>query len=594
MKNKFHTYLLGGMFALSFGALPSQAATFTWDSLTGAGNDGVQDGSGTWLPSSTNFWNGTANGTPTKGTDNIVIGGTPGTGDHTIIINNGGAMLNYADGTSASTLTFNQSYTLAGNTAADGLSIGNITVQGGANVTISARLDGGTGPSTAIPTRSWAVNGSTLNLSGGGRLQNISNNSATASTVNITGGTWAIGGTNASGQNQAITLGGGGTPTEARILTINQTAGTITADNNLTLGRNPGDAANPGTRTTYNLSGGAMNFTGGALGIGGATAGGTAALATFNVNGGTLTSTGAEIRVGNDGGSGALNVSSGTVSSTGRISITRGGNTGGAVSGTVSISGGVVTVGGMDFGRSGQPYVAGSTATLNLSGGTLYIANNGVNTGLVNSGAANLQSAINLSGGILGAGGNWSTLMTMTLSNQDGGVTIQTANAASAAQNVTLNGLLQGTGGFTKTGAGSLTLNGSVSNTYSGGTVISAGNLIAATAGSLGSGNMTVNGGSLTLQNANTIADTAILYFNDNAVINLDFAGVDTLAGITHTTTSQSIGAGLHTADDLNQFFGANYFTGTGSLNVIPEPSAWLLAISGLGAACLVRRRQVV
>ena len=67
--------------------------------------------------------------------------------------------------------------------------------------------------------------------------------------------------------------------------------------------------------------------------------------------------------------------------------------------------------------------------------------------------------------------------------------------------------------GFTKTGAGILTLSGSAANTYTGLTTVTAGTLnLGKTAGiNAIAGNVLVNGGALVLLASNQIADTSAM-----------------------------------------------------------------------------------
>jgi len=586
-----------------FSSVLSQGANLTWDSDTAT--TGVQEGPGTWTSATTNFWNGTtlANGTPVKGTDQLFFGATPNTADapHVVTISNGGALLNYADSQGSSTITFNRNYTIAGAAAGDGLAVGNLTVAGGATVSISAQLTGGAytgnGTTGAVGTRNWSVNdGSTLNLSGGGRLQNLLTNSLTLATVNISGGQWTTGGFNDAGVAQNFPVIGGGNNTN---LVVNQTGGDIAATGgNFNIGTASAPTVNT-TRTVYNISGGSLTAGNISTGAGSNNAGstGSQSRATLNISG-TANVTAGELRAGNDGGSGFINVSGGTVNS-GTLVISRIANTVGAVTSEANFSGGVSTIGGITLGNptlpNNQSYFAGSSAALNVSGGTLYVGGAGINA----NPSANLTKTINFSGGVVGASANWSTAQAITLSNANGGVTLKAADASNVARNITLTGALSGSGPLTKTGLGAVTLNSTTTlSSYSGGTFINQGSLVANATAALGTGNVTVadvTGALLDLNIINAISQTATLYFGDASTINLDYAGTQILAGVIQSDdVNQTLTAGgAYTASQLNSFFGVTSFTGTGLIQVaIPEPTTTALLGLGLVSLCVVRKRR--
>lgn len=72
----------------------------------------------------------------------------------------------------------------------------------------------------------------------------------------------------------------------------------------------------------------------------------------------------------------------------------------------------------------------------------------------------------------------------------------------------TISGIISGNGGFTKEGAGTLTLTGA--NTYSGTTIVAAGTLSVSTDGALGTSAVTINGGTLEV-NGGSERDAGIL-----------------------------------------------------------------------------------
>jgi autotransporter-associated beta strand protein len=130
------------------------------------------------------------------------------------------------------------------------------------------------------------------------------------------------------------------------------------------------------------------------------------------------------------------------------------------------------------FGQS-----ATQTGTLNLNGGTLTIGSGGLTA------LATPAAQINLGGGTLGAYAPWSTALPINLTNINGGATIDTTGGA-----ITLTGILSGIGGFTKAGAGTLTL--TRTNTYSGPTLINSGTLALGTgAASIGTPRFELLGG---------------------------------------------------------------------------------------------------
>ena len=74
-----------------------------------------------------------------------------------------------------------------------------------------------------------------------------------------------------------------------------------------------------------------------------------------------------------------------------------------------------------------------------------------------------------------------------------------------------VSGLISGSGMLIQTGIGSVTFNGSVPNTYSGGTVVLDGRLFVEAGSSLGTGNVTVAGGNLFLYDAGNVAPGAMV-----------------------------------------------------------------------------------
>ena len=197
------------------------------------------------------------------------------------------------------------------------------------------------------------------------------------------------------------------------------------------------------------------------------------------------------------------------------------------------------------------------TTTLSKTGsGTWYVL--GASTGLGNT---------TISGGTLVLGG--------TLNGGNYGGTISDSGALvmtnSAAQ--TLSGAISGTGSFAQSGTGTTTL--SVGNSYSGGTTVNAGQLLAGAANAFGTGTLTVAGGSANLGGLTTLTNALILsggtltngtLSNSTGSFNLQSGSVSAvLAGAAGATKS---GSGTVTLSGNNTYSGTTTVS-AGTLNVI-------------------------
>src|SRR6516162_9320942 len=167
--------------------------------------------------------------------------------------------------------------------------------------------------------------------------------------------------------------------------------------------------------------------------------------------------------------------------------------------------GGTIDTNGFNTTFSGQINGPGSLAkkgsgVLTVSGTTGYTGATFVNAGTVRAGAVNAfspNSAFTIaSGAILDLNGFSQTIGSLA---GPGTVTLGSATLTAGGDNTTttFSGVISGTGGLIKTGAGTLTLSGV--NTYTGGTAINAGTLAVATDANLGatSGGLSFGGGTL-------------------------------------------------------------------------------------------------
>ncbi len=179
---------------------------------------------------------------------------------------------------------------------------------------------------------------------------------------------------------------------------------------------------------------------------------------------------------------------------------------------------------------------------------------------VVGSSNAGFVATLRLSGGTLAAKATWSTEIPVATSAT---FEVKTADASNVPQNINLSGPVTGTGSLIKSGAGTLTVSGTYS--YSGGTTVTEGTL-------------TLDSGSL--------SDTGIVDVTSGAVLNLNFAGTDTVDEFSIDGSPQgegtfgAIGSGADTETAL--------ITGTGILLVLPNdpfvPWADGFGLAGLDA----------
>lgn len=232
----------------------------------------------------------------------------------------------------------------------------------------------------------------------------------------------------------------------------------------------------------------------------------------------------------------------------GGFNLTLGGAVGGTVGTVISGNGSIIKTGAGIWTLSGANTYTGSTSvgsaggtnggtltlgannvlpdtTVNVFGGTLNVNTRTDTIGALNlgGGAAGSTAQVTIgSGGLLTLGGG----VTYSAANNPNGAlisgagtlalggnrTINVGDSAAAAADLTISTVISGSGfAITKTGAGVLVLG--ADNTYTGGTLVSAGVLQIGTgglAGTLGGGNVTNNGG-LVLNRDGTLLVTNII-----------------------------------------------------------------------------------
>jgi len=234
---------------------------------------------------------------------------------------------------------------------------------------------------------------------------------------------------------------------------------------------------------------------------------------------------------------------------------------------TVTVNGNsTVTVNNfVTLGRDDNSTNGGMNGRIILNGGTL--ATKSIRQGGIAAGAEPdpTRNSISVNGGTIRALADEADFFQATTHNTNrpyvvidaGGLTFDTQEF-----NVGIQTVLHGTGDFTKIGGGILTLAGA--QEYTGDTFVVDGTLSINTA---------------------YLADTAAVYLYTGATIDLDFLGTNTICALYIDDVIQ--GNGVYNSSNL-----AGFITGTGSLTVVPEPSAYAVGVAGVLALSAIMRRR--
>ena len=158
---------------------------------------------------------------------------------------------------------------------------------------------------------------------------------------------------------------------------------------------------------------------------------------------------------------------------------------------------------------------------------------------------------------------------------------------------------ISGVGGitFTNNGGANISRLTNITNSYAGGTTVTAGTLIANGDHTLGAGNvsLTASGVTLTLQNGVTsdyIADTASISIVSGATANLNYllGTTDVVGGIVLGGVPQ-LAFGTYGSPASGADFQSAFFLGNGTLTLIPEPATYMLLGFGV-LVCAQRFRR--
>jgi trimeric autotransporter adhesin len=401
-----------------------------------------------------------------------------------------------------------------------------VTGGSGVNFNVGQTNLGGSGTQTLdmAGLANFSANVGAMNLGNGQRNTAIvslaASNDITATTIQLGGNATTGGpastqfnlGTTNTIKADTLTVGSGRTGADMKFQT-GLTGATLTLTNragsgatNLNIGLLDTNASG-GPNSSLDLSGGTANLTLGTvtLGRGANSNAGGSSTGTLVFGPGTITATTMNIGNGNTGttigstGNGVLtlNASAGTLTATtvtlGKLNPSN--NRVNSANGTVNQNGGTATITTLTFAdatSNGGTGGGNATGTYNLAGGTLKVGTIAAGTAGTGSGTYTYTRTFNWTGGtIQNLSGSSLTI---------GGVNLTTTGAgtqtfsADATRTITVNSNITGTGGFIKSGAGTVILNGT--NSYLGDTVLNNGTLKLGASGSIGSSVITINGGS--------------------------------------------------------------------------------------------------
>ncbi|RFE14430.1 autotransporter-associated beta strand repeat-containing protein [Salmonella enterica] len=481
----------------------------TLDPASATGWDGtslIKQGAGTLILNAENTYTGgtTISGGTLVATNVDALGSGDVTDDATLELNTGGTFDNAIGGSGnvvksgADTLTLSGSNSYTGGTTISGgtLVASNVEALGTGDVTNNATLELNTGGDF--------IN----NIGGTGRVEKSGDDTLTLSGSNTyTGGTLINGGTLVASNVEAL---GTGDVTDNATLALN-TGGTF--DNAIS---GSGQVVKSGDET-LTLSG-TNSYTGGTT-----------------ISGGTLVATNVEA------------LGSGDVTDDATLEL----NTGGTFDNAISGSGQVVKSGDKMLTLSGANSYSGGTL---ISDGTLVASNvEALGTGDVTNNATlalntggDFTNNISGSGQVVKSGDDTLTLSgansytggttisggTLVATNVDALGTGDVTNSSTLELNTggTFDNAISGSGQVVKSGDETLTLSGS--NTYTGGTLISGGTLVATNVDALGTGDVT-----------------------DNATLELNTGG-------TFDNAISGSGQVVKSGDDTLTLSGANSYTG--------------------------------
>jgi fibronectin-binding autotransporter adhesin len=601
-----------------------------------------------------------------SGTQNFNVGSTGSSADLTVsaVIGDGGTstLIGGVTKTGAGTMKLTAANTYTGGTT---ISAGSLTLANSLalqNTTLTYNTGGG----TLVFDQSVATNAFTLGGLAGNANIALVNNATTPAGIALT-----VGNNNASTNYSGVLSGTGsflkvgtgtltlsGTNTYTGQTTVS--AGTLSISSNAALGAvatgaqlNLGSGSTLNTTATFALDNAGANKR--VINLTGAATIDTAAsttLTTSVINGNkALTKSGNGTLVINDSGINFTGAVSAVTVDAGTLDIQTYGfnyyNFGNFSGYTVNSGATLKLKGAYSMGIADGSGTINKTITLNngtfvaqssdMFVGDITLNNastwtNSSNTVMVNKAAATASTVSVTGTGLSTIGGTSFRLSGAQKFNVAD--TVAGAGSDLTVSSIIANDTVARTGGFTKLGAGTMTLTGN--NTYSAGTTITAGTLNAANnnvgARALGTGAVTINGGTLAINAATvgqvTLGAGATLAMTSGSIA-IDITSAATFdkivggganfsltggtlvlsgfsgfegTGVTgnsytlitgFATTGNSIGLGITGYDTTNWAASLDAATGTLTFTAVPEPSTYgLIGAGALAAVAVVRRRR--
>ncbi len=400
-----------------------------------------------------------------------------------------------------------------------------------------------------------------LTKTGGGTIR-LSHANTFSGLTTISAGTLAYGVSDALGSG-GVTINGGildlGADHSDTVGTVTLTSGSITGTGTSTLTSNANYAVSSGSISV--ILGGSVGLT--------KTTTGVATLSGANIYTGATTISAGTLRLGGDNSissASAVTLSSGATFDLNNFDDAIGSLAG--TGGSVTLGTGMLTVGANNSTTTFSGIINGSggltktgSGTFTLSGANTYTGATTISNGTLTLGAANViadTSAVTVGGGA-----------TFNLNNKSetvgslagaGSVVLGTAtlNAGTDNSSTSFAGAISGTGGFLKSGAGTLTLSGA--NTFTGGVTLNAGTIVLSgvNGSAANAASFTINSGTtLTLDNsagdnANRISNTAAIrlgggtfrFISDSAGSTETVGALNALSGASNVTVVHHGGSG--------------------------------------------------